>query len=116
MMGTYVLSAGFHDAYYSQAKKVQQLIREDFAKVFEEVDVLVTPTSPTVAFKLGERQDPLKMHLADVCTVAVNVAGLPALSLPCGEADGLPVGLQVIGKWWEEGKILRVGHQLEKVL
>jgi len=113
MMGTYVLSAGFYDAYYSQAKKVQQLIREDFAKVFEEVDILITPTTPTIAFKLGDNQDPLSMHLADVCTVAVNIAGLPALSLPVGEVDGLPVGAQLIGKWWDEKKILNVGHRLE---
>jgi aspartyl-tRNA(Asn)/glutamyl-tRNA(Gln) amidotransferase subunit A len=98
MLGTYALSAGYYDAFYVKAQKVRTLIKADFDVAFENFDVLVAPTSPSVAFPLGAKtQDPLSMYLSDVCTLPVSLAGLPGLSLPCGTSDGLPVGLQVIG-------------------
>lgn len=107
MLGTYALSAGYYDAYYLKAQKVRTLVREDFDKAFKKVDVIFTPVSPTPAFKLGEKtQDPLTMYLSDIFSVSVNLAGLPALSLPVGNASNLPVGLQIIGKPFEEEKIL----------
>ena len=130
MLGTYALSAGYYDAYYIKAQKVRRLIREDFKKAFEEVDIIIGPTTPNVAFKLGEKaKDPVSMYLEDIYTVAINLAGLPALSIPCGfiEEDGpssaegfggqsrkLPVGIQIIGKWFDENTILNVGSLLEK--
>lgn len=113
MLGTYTLSAGYYDAYYLRAQKVRTKIVEDFNKAFREVDVLMTPVSPTAAFKIGERQDPLTMYLSDIFMVAVNLAGLPALSVPCGKVGHLPVGLQIIGKPFEENKILALGKFLE---
>lgn len=107
LLGTYALSRGYYDAYYVQAKRVQTLIRRAYAKAFEEVDLLVTPTAPNPAFRLGEKtSDPLTMYLEDVFTVGVNVAGLPAVSIPCGSADGLPVGMQLIGRHFDEAGIL----------
>jgi len=115
MLGTYALSAGYYDAYYVRAKKVQTLIKKDFEKAFKEVDVILSPVTPEVAFKIGERaQDPLKMYLSDIFTVSVNLAGLPAISLPCGEVDGMPVGLQIIGRAFEENKIMETAEFLEK--
>jgi aspartyl-tRNA(Asn)/glutamyl-tRNA(Gln) amidotransferase subunit A len=115
MLGTYVLSAGYYDAYYLRAQKVRTLVKRDFEKAFEQVDVLVAPISPTTAFKIGEKiDDPVKMYLADAYTIPVNLAALPALSLPCGFADGLPVGLQIIGRHWDERTILAVGKVYEK--
>lgn len=115
MLGTYALSAGYYDAYYLKAQKVRTLIRRDFEKVFEKYDVLITPTSPTPAFKIGEKiEDPLKMYLSDICTIPVNLAGLPAISIPAGFADGLPVGVQIIGKPYDEGTILKVAYTFEK--
>jgi len=109
MLGTYTLSAGYYDAYYLQAQKMRTLIREDFEKVFKEVDCLILPTAPTTAFKLGEKiDDPLTMYLADVFTVSANIAGLPAISVPCGEVKKLPVGLQIMGKWFDEKTILEL--------
>jgi len=103
ILGTYVLSSGYYDAYYAQAQKVRALIRREFDEAFKKVDVIVTPTSPTVAFPFGEKsEDPLTMYLSDIYTVPVNLAGLPALSLPCGHVDGLPVGLQLIGRPFED--------------
>lgn len=114
MLGTYALSAGYYDAYYLQAQKVRTKIKDDFKKVFAEVDVLFTPTSPTTAFKFGEKVDnPLQMYLSDICTVPVNLAGLPALSIPAGEVNGLPVGLQIIGAQFHDEKVLQVGHFFE---
>jgi aspartyl-tRNA(Asn)/glutamyl-tRNA(Gln) amidotransferase subunit A len=111
MLGTYALSAGYYDAYYLKAQKVRTLIKGDFDRAFERFDVLATPTSPTVAFRLGERvADPLAMYLSDVCTIPVNLAGLPGVSVPCGFVDGLPVGLQLIGPPLSEGRLLRVAH------
>ena len=115
MLGTYSLSAGYYKAYYLRAQKVRTLVKEDFEKVFEKVDVLLTPVSPVVAFKIGEKiEDPLSMYLVDVYTVSINLAGLPALSLPCGKAGHLPVGLQIIGKPFEENKILEIGEIFEQ--
>jgi len=127
MLGTYVLSAGYYEAYYLRAQKVRTLIRDDFNKAFQKVDIIFTPVSPTPAFKLGEKiDDPLSMYLSDVFTVPVNLAGLPAISIPCGNVSkvnshaslkskvSLPVGLQIIGKPFEEGKILEVAKILER--
>jgi aspartyl-tRNA(Asn)/glutamyl-tRNA(Gln) amidotransferase subunit A len=116
MLGTYALSAGYYDAYYVKAQKVRTLIKADFDRAFEAVDAVVAPTSPTVAFPLGSRlDDPVSMYLVDVCTLPVNVAGLPGLSVPCGLSDGLPVGLQLIGKPWQEGGLLRLGRAYEAI-
>ena len=116
MLGTYVLSAGYYEAYYLRAQKVRTLIREDFEKAFGKVDAIFTPVSPTPAFKLGEKiDDPLTMYLSDIFTIAVNLAGLPAISLPCGKAGELPAGLQIIGKPFEEEKILAIGKILEEI-
>ena len=116
VLGTYVLSSGYYDAYYAQAQKVRTLIRRDFETAFEKVDVIATPTSPSTAFRLGDKTtDPLAMYMADVCTLAVNLAGIPGLSTPAGLApNGLPVGLQLLGPWFEEGRLLRVAHAFEQ--
>ncbi|HMB25936.1 MAG TPA: Asp-tRNA(Asn)/Glu-tRNA(Gln) amidotransferase subunit GatA [Patescibacteria group bacterium] len=116
MLGTYVLSAGYYDAYYKKAQKVRTLIKKDFEKAFEKCDCIATPTSPATAFSLGEQfDDPLTMYLNDIFTVSVNVAGLPAISIPCGQANKLPIGLQFIGQYFKEDQILRLAHQSEKL-
>ncbi len=116
MLGTYVLSAGYYDAYYKKAQQVRAIIMEDFKKAFEQVDILATPTSPTVAFKFGEKtEDPLSMYMADVFTVPINLAGLPAISMPCGTSENLPVGLQLIAPWFEEETLFNAGEELEKI-
>lgn len=115
MLGTYVLSSGYYDAYYLKALKVRTLVKQDFDKAFEKYDLLISPTSPTVAFPFGEKAgDPLSMYLSDVCTIPINLAGIPALSLPCGFKDGLPIGLQIIGKAFAEGEILRAAYAFEQ--
>ncbi len=115
MLGTYALSTGYYDAYYLKAQKVRTLIKGDFDRAFEQYDVLAAPTSPTVAFRLGERvADPLSMYLSDVCTIPVNLAGLPGISVPCGFSDGLPVGLQLIAPPLAEGRLLRVAHRYQE--
>jgi aspartyl-tRNA(Asn)/glutamyl-tRNA(Gln) amidotransferase subunit A len=119
ILGTYVLSSGYYDAYYLRAQKVRELIRQDFAKAFEKVDALVSPTSPVPAFKLGERtDDPLQMYLADIFTNAANLAGICGISLPCGFAkidqSDLPVGLQFLGKALDEARILQIAHAYEQ--
>ena len=115
MLGTYALSAGYYDAYYLKAQQVRTLIRQDFARVFERVDALVTPTSPVVAFPLGAKTaDPLQMYLIDVCTLPINIAGLPALSVPCGFSERLPVGMQLIGPQLSEASLLNVAYAYEQ--
>ncbi|MBR6034069.1 MAG: Asp-tRNA(Asn)/Glu-tRNA(Gln) amidotransferase subunit GatA [Clostridia bacterium] len=115
-LGTCVLSSGYSDAYYVKAQKVRNLLREEFAKQFEKYDFLLTPTSPTTAFKIGEKmEDPLEMYLADICTVPVNVAGVPAISIPCGYSkDGLPIGMQLIGNYFSESKMIRTAYTYEQ--
>ena len=117
MLGTFVLSAGYYDAYYSKAMKVRTLIRQDFEKALAEVDVILSPVSPTTAFKIGEKaDDPIQMYLADIYTAAINLAGNPALSLPCGKGKGgLPIAMQIIGKHFDEEAVLNFGHMYEKV-
>ena len=111
MLGTYALSAGYYDAYYKKAQQVRTLVTRDYQQVFEQVDVLAGPTSPTVAFRLGEKlDDPLAMYLSDVYTVPANLAGTPGISIPCGYADGLPIGLQILGKHFDEAGVLRLAH------
>jgi len=113
LLGVYSLSAGYYDAYYLKAQKIRTLIKQDFDRVFKEVDCLITPVSPTPAFKLGEKiADPLAMYLSDIYTIPVNLAGLPAISLPVGEINNLPVGLQIIGPAWREDVILSLGKKL----
>ena len=115
MLGTYALSAGYYDAWYVKAQKVRTLIRREFDAAFEKYDALITPTSPTVPFKIGDKMgDPLQMYLSDVCTLPVNIAGVPGMSIPAGFVDGLPVGLQVIGKPFGEDTILRVAYAYEQ--
>ena len=115
MLGTYVLSGGYYDAFYSKAQHVRTLLRQDYERAFEGADVIATPTSPTTAFPLGARvEDPLQMYLADLFTVSANLTGLPAISVPCGFADGLPVGLQLTGRAWDEGTLLRVAAEYER--
>jgi len=117
MMGTYCLSSGYYDAYYKKAQKVRTLIKEDFDKAFDKYDVIISPTTPSTAFKIGEKSDnPLDMYSSDVLTVAVNIAGIPAMSIPCGTAKGLPVGLQIIGKSFDESRILNVAYNIEQKL
>ncbi len=114
ILGTYVLSSGYYDAYYLKAQKVRTLIRQDFEKAFMEVDALLTPTSPTPAFKKGEKSsDPLSMYLSDIYTISANLAGIPGLSLPCGYSDGLPVGLQILGKPFKEDELLSIANEFE---
>jgi len=114
MIGTYALSAGFYDAYYRKAQKIRRLIKDDFDRAFKDVDVIVGPTSPHTAFKLGSKSDPVSMYLEDIYTIAVNLAGLPAASIPIGVADGLPMGMQIIGDYFAEAKILNAAHQFQK--
>ncbi len=115
MLGTYALSAGYYDAYYLKAQKVRTLLRREFDDAFQRLDALVTPTCPTAAFRLGEKtEDPVQMYLSDIYTVPVNVAGLPSISVPCGMADGLPVGMQLIGPALFEETLLRVAHAYEQ--
>jgi len=116
MLGTYALSAGYYDAYYLKAQKVRTLIRRDFDTAFEKYDALVTPTSPTVPFKIGEKADnPLQMYLSDVCTLPINIAGVPAISIPAGFTDELPVGMQIIGKPFSEPTIFKISHAYQQV-
>ncbi len=116
MIGTYALSAGYYDAYYLKAQKVRRLIRDDFREAFEQVDVIMGPTSPTPAFKLGEKtEDPVSMYLSDIYTIAVNLAGLPGVSIPAGFVQDRPVGLQIIGDYFNEARLLNVAHRYQQV-
>jgi aspartyl-tRNA(Asn)/glutamyl-tRNA(Gln) amidotransferase subunit A len=115
MLGTFALSSGYYDAYYKKAQKVRTLIKQDFEKVFEKYDVIIGPTTPTPAFKIGEKtSDPLTMYANDILTIPVNLAGVPGISVPCGFVNGLPVGLQIIGKHFDESTIYRVAHAFEQ--
>ena len=116
MLGTYALSAGYYDAYYLKAQKVRTLLTRDFEEAFKKVDAIVTPTSPTAAFKLGEKvDDPLAMYLADIYTVTADLAGIPGISVPCGETkEKLPIGMQILGKHFDESTILRVANAYER--
>jgi aspartyl-tRNA(Asn)/glutamyl-tRNA(Gln) amidotransferase subunit A len=118
MLGTYALSAGYYDAYYLKAQRVRSLLARDFDTAFATVDAIVTPTTPTAAFKLGEKtNDPLAMYLADIYTVTANLAGVPGISVPCGKnKNGLPIGVQVLGKYFDEATILRIGHVVEHAM
>ena len=118
ILGTYVLSSGYYDAYYKKAQKVRTLVKNKFDDVFKNYDVILTPTSPTTAFKIGEKSDnPLEMYLSDICTVSVNIAGLPGLSMPCGvDKNGLPIGMQLIGKHFDEETILNAGYTFEQAI
>jgi aspartyl-tRNA(Asn)/glutamyl-tRNA(Gln) amidotransferase subunit A len=115
LMGTYTLSTGYYDAYYKKAQQIRRLIQHDFIEAFKQVDFLLGPCTPTPAFSLGEKQqDPLTMYLSDIYTIAVNLAGLPALALPCGQKQNLPIGLQLIGNFFDEALLLNAGHQLQQ--
>ncbi|HEY87808.1 MAG TPA: Asp-tRNA(Asn)/Glu-tRNA(Gln) amidotransferase subunit GatA [Dehalococcoidia bacterium] len=115
MLGTYALSAGYYDAWYLKAQKVRTLIRQEFDQAFERFDAMITPTSPTAPFKIGEKvDDPLQMYLSDVCTLPINIAGVPAISIPAGFADGLPIGMQIIGKPFGEENILKIAHAYQQ--
>jgi len=115
MLGTYALSAGYYDAYYLKAQKVRTLIKQEFDQAFARYDALVTPTSPTVPFKLGERlDDPMQMYLSDVCTLPINIAGIPSISIPAGFAGNLPIGMQIMGKPFSEQTLLRIAFTYEQ--
>jgi aspartyl-tRNA(Asn)/glutamyl-tRNA(Gln) amidotransferase subunit A len=116
LIGTYALSAGYYDAYYLKAQQLRHLISDDFKQAFTQVDVIIGPTSPSTAFALGERaNDPVTMYLSDIYTIAVNLAGLPAISIPVAQAAGLPVGLQIVGNYFREERLLQLAHQLQQV-
>jgi len=116
LIGTYVLSAGYYDAYYLKAQKIRRLISDDFKRAFQEVDVIMGPTSPSVAFRFGEKSaDPIAMYLSDIYTIALNLAGLPGMSIPVGFSKNLPVGMQIIGNYFSESKLLNVAHQYQQV-
>lgn len=118
MLGTYSLASGYYDAYYLRAKKVRTLIKRDFEKVFESFDVVITPTSPTTAFRIGEKvSDPLTMYLSDIFTISANLAGVPAISIPCGvDENGLPIGLQIIAKPFDEATLLKVAYRIQELV
>jgi aspartyl-tRNA(Asn)/glutamyl-tRNA(Gln) amidotransferase subunit A len=116
LMGTYALSAGYYDAYYIKAQKIRRLISEDFKKALSEVDVIMGPVAPSTAFGIGEKiGNPIEMYLSDIYTIAINLAGLPAMSVPAGFAGGMPVGLQIIGNYFAEDKLLNIAHQYQQV-
>lgn len=117
MLGTYALSAGYYEAYYGQAQKVRTVVIDDFKRAFQGHDVLISPTTPTTAFRIGEKiDDPMKMYMSDICTIPANLAGIPAISLPCGLAGGLPVGLQIMGDYFSEAALLGVANRIEEEL
>lgn len=116
LIGTYALSAGYFDAYYRQAQKIRRLIKNDFVSVFDEVDMLLCPTTPNLPFKLGSKTtDPVQMYLEDIFTIPTSLAGLPALALPCGQKAGLPVGMQLIGNYFQESQLLNAGHRFQQI-
>jgi aspartyl-tRNA(Asn)/glutamyl-tRNA(Gln) amidotransferase subunit A len=117
MLGTYVLSAGYYDAYYKKAQQVRRLLTNDFLGAFQHVDAILTPTAPTPAFRLGEKvDDPVSMYLADIYTVTASLAGICGISVPCGSSrEGLPIGMQILGKHFDEAMVFRVGQAVEKL-
>lgn len=115
MVGTYALSSGYYDAYYLKAQQLRHLISDDFKKAYEKVDVIMAPATPETAFNIGEKtDDPISMYLSDIYTIAVNLAGIPAMSIPVGFADGMPVGMQIMGNYFEEAKLLNVAHKYQQ--
>ena len=114
MLGTFALSSGYYGKYYAKAQVARGNVKKDFARIFSEVDVIAGPTMPTIAFKLGEKSDPLSMYLSDILTVPVNLAGIPAISVPCGRAGGMPVGLQIMGRPWEDERVIDVAYAYEQ--
>lgn len=115
MAGTYSLSSGYYDEYYKRALKIRTLIKEDFRKAFEKYDVIIIPTSPSTAFKLKEKtENPLGMYKSDLCTTAINIAGLPAISICCGFKDNLPIGLQIVGRHFDEKTIMQLAYTFEQ--
>ena len=116
ILGTYVLSSGYYDAYYKKAQKVRTFVKKEFDKNFEKYDVLLTPVAPTTAFGIGEKSNnPLEMYLADICTVSINIAGVPAISIPCGvDGEGMPIGMQLIGNRFDEETILNAAYTFEQ--
>jgi len=114
MIGTFALSSGYYGKYYAKAQAARKNVRKDFRNLFADVDVIAGPTMPTVAFRLGEKSDPLSMYLSDILTVPANLAGVPALSVPCGKVEGLPVGLQVMGRWMEDERVVDVAYAYEQ--
>jgi len=114
LIGTYALSAGYYDAYYLKAQQIRRLISEDYRRAFEQVDLILGPTSPTLPFGIGEKaDDPVTMYLSDIYTIAVNLAGLPGMSLPAAPVDGLPVGLQMVGNYFDETRMLNAAHRFQ---
>lgn len=116
LLGTYALSSGYYDAYYKKALYLREKIKAEYAKIFESCDVIITPTAPTTAYKIGAiENDPVKMYLADICTVTVNIAGLPAVNTTCGyDKDQLPIGMSIVGKAFDDAKVLGVADAFEK--
>jgi aspartyl-tRNA(Asn)/glutamyl-tRNA(Gln) amidotransferase subunit A len=116
MLGTYALSSGYYGKYYAKAQIARENVKRDFARIFADVDVIAGPTMPTVAFRLGEKSDPLSMYLSDILTVPVNLAGIPAISVPCGKAHGMPVGLQIMGRPGEDERVIDVAYTYEQAV
>jgi aspartyl-tRNA(Asn)/glutamyl-tRNA(Gln) amidotransferase subunit A len=114
LLGTFALSAGYYGKYYGKAQAARRNVSADFARIFRDADVIAGPTMPTVAFRIGEKTDPLSMYLSDILTVPANLAGIPAASIPCGKVDGLPVGLQIMGRPFEDERVLEVAHAYEQ--
>lgn len=114
MLGTFALSSGYYGKYYAKAQVARENVKKDFARIFADVDVIAGPTMPTIAFRLGEKSDPLSMYLSDILTVPVNLAGIPAISVPCGKAEGMPVGLQIMGRPWEDERVIDVAYAYEQ--
>jgi len=116
MLGTYALSSGYYDEYYGKAEQVRQLIKQELNDVFKKVDCLITPTSPTTAFKLGERtKDPMAMYASDIMTIPANIAGIPGISIPGGKVNGLPVGVQLLGSYFSERKLLSIANRIQRI-
>jgi aspartyl-tRNA(Asn)/glutamyl-tRNA(Gln) amidotransferase subunit A len=116
MLGTFALSSGYYGKYYAKAQIARENVKRDFARIFSEVDVIAGPTMPTIAFKLGEKSDPLSMYLSDILTVPANLAGIPAISVPCGKVEGMPVGLQIMGRTFDDERVIDVAYAYEQAV